>query len=509
MRCDISESDVQIGPISVECNSLNATNATYVIVTGATSTHRISVSSYDVTLELSNVTLTSDDPLTINDSDVTVILTQSNTIRAKSGSALGCFGSSIDVLSSGSTSSLTASASGDSAALGAGIAAQCDSLTIRNGTYFITSDSGAGIGTSGGIDSSLRTLTVEDGRYSIASVNGSGIGAGYGSSTVASLVIDNGTYGIVSSNAAAIGTSQTPDSRVVNLTIRNGTFSLSGAPGIGSPLPAGVGRLLFHRGREHDRETPLFINCSAPGNDCLSADRIDIEDCPIAAVTATKRFLTGSVEASVSMAGGVPMLYAQFTGVSQNENITGCKLIHIGDVEFGAVSGVCALTMRFQHSAPRIVDFESANRGFMLEPAPAATVPIEFNCTQAAVAGALCWGDNNPDFPTADGEAFFERAFVCSSVQPTAQPTAQPTLQPTLQPTADAGNEKVKAWVVVVGVIGGLVVIGAIGLAVWIWRRRSGTKPVREQLGGAFMIEGVDEKPAPALRHGGTETEPA
>jgi hypothetical protein len=461
MLCDISKGDIQIGPDAIQCNSIDLDNSTHVIVIGASSTHRISILNYQVTLELSNITITSDHPFIINDSNVTIIFTESNTIQARSGSAVACNSSSIELLSKSSTAVLTATAVGDSAAVGAGIALQCNSLTIRNGTYLIRSDAGSGIGTSGGVNSSMGTITVIDGVFSIETGAGAGIGTGSGSSSVHSILINNGTYSIASAKAAAIGTSQTHSSRIVDLIIRNGTFTLHGSIGVGSQHSNGVGRLYFHRDRAHDFTIPLFINCSATDNVCLDAEHMEIQDCPIAAITTTKQFLGGDIHVSVGMSGGVPRLYAQFASVSQNENVTGCHLLHFGDIDLGDATGVCRLTVVFPHNSPGKFDFNSVNRGLMIELAPAAAVTVDFDCPNKV--GSLCWGNADPSFPTVDGEAFFDRVFVCPG--PSSSPVATETQ------TSPVAKEGFHLWVALVGAGGGLFVILAVFVVVGRYRR--------------------------------------
>jgi hypothetical protein len=112
MLCGISAGDVQIWPTAVQYSSPDPGNWTHVIVTGTTSAHRISVIAYDLTLELPNVTITSDHPVAISDSEVTILLTDSNTVRASAGPAIGCANSSLELLSAASSGSLTASAAG-------------------------------------------------------------------------------------------------------------------------------------------------------------------------------------------------------------------------------------------------------------------------------------------------------------------------------------------------------------------------------------------------------------
>jgi hypothetical protein len=316
----------------------------------------------------------------------------------------------------------------------------------------------------------VQNITVFDGRFSIASGEGSGIGTGAGSTSIHFLTINNGIYTITSSKAAAIGTSETASSRVDNITIRNGTFTLHGTIGIGSQHTNGVGRLWFHRDAELDFDTPMFINCSASGDVCLDAEHMDIQDCPITAVTTSGQFLGGDIHVGMGWMGGVPRLYVQFVRVSKNENVTGCHLIHFGDVDLGGATGICKLKVNVPHNSPGRFDFDSRYRGFMVELAPAASISVDFACPDVGSSGALCWGDGNNVFPLRDGEVFFNHVYHCPG--PGGAPNEDGAERDEFGADS-AGPAGLGFWCAILGAVGGLVAVLTVFVVVWRRKREA------------------------------------
>jgi hypothetical protein len=207
MSCDLSRGSVDIVGTNVTCNGgVSFPIDKQLKLTGTTVNYSVKVTNADVSLILSNLSITHGSPFAVDQSSVRILLNQSAALMASSTGHAGieCSGFSNISLESVFAGYLTATGGSLSAGLGTGAIGSCNSLRIQNGSYSISGGSGIG---SGSGNSVVNLIEIISGIVSAdSSSHGAGIGSGYsgnGTSSVGSIRILGGEISATSSSYSA------------------------------------------------------------------------------------------------------------------------------------------------------------------------------------------------------------------------------------------------------------------------------------------------------------------
>jgi hypothetical protein len=244
--CDVGKGEVGLSGSSLSsCNGSSVPSfGDFLTVIGNSSENGISLNQTNVTVLLSDVSVTVAAPFTILESSVVLIAEGSNEFRSFSGSgqyaAVECSASNVTITSA--RGGAIAVDGGEAPGFGASVGGVCASLSFVNSTIDASSSYGSGIGTgycSPG-DSHVNKLTISNSTINASSsFAGSGIGTGYcdsANSSVNELTIVDSIINTSSSDGSGIGTGVSlfcGSSHVNELTIANSTINASSSDGSG------------------------------------------------------------------------------------------------------------------------------------------------------------------------------------------------------------------------------------------------------------------------------------
>jgi hypothetical protein len=236
MSCDVGLGPVIVkGPSILECNGSTVPfpHSSSLVLFGPTSTHSVSITDSALRVELSNIILEQNDPISVIRSTVSFALIGSNHIHSFSGPGIACAEGANLSFSAAADSSLTVVS--PTTGIGASPQSQCSELEILNGSY--TASGSTGIG--GSFNSTVEKLRIRGGAITAIGDLGAALGSGHsnksGSSTIGSLTISNSVINATGKSGAAIGAGASNGSKsvVTRLEITNAAITATGYRGSG------------------------------------------------------------------------------------------------------------------------------------------------------------------------------------------------------------------------------------------------------------------------------------
>jgi hypothetical protein len=209
--CNVARGPVDVTDGLLRCNETVAPLPAHsrIVIFGHTTDYGVTVTNSTVSLELSSVNITSDEPFLSIGSSVDILFSGTSELISSSANATAVDCSSLSNLTfSGTPGGLLIVAGGSSSTgIGAGNGSSCGSLTFLNGSYLVTGSSGIGAGPG---PSSVASIAILGGHVTATGTLGAAIGSGRsdssGNSTVGALLI--GSAVVTAANSlvgAAIG----------------------------------------------------------------------------------------------------------------------------------------------------------------------------------------------------------------------------------------------------------------------------------------------------------------